>query len=370
VEEQSDILIIGAGAAGLATAACLKQRGLEATPLEASDIPGHSWAAGYDALKLHTIRRLSSLPRYPMPRSYPLYPTRDQMVAYLHEYARHFGIVPRHHQRVQRVQPEQETWRVQTLTDTFGCRVLVGAPGIFDSPVQPQWPGMDTFAGSLQHTSTYKNARPFAGKHVLIIGAGNSGAEIAVDVLRQAASVTVSIRNGVNVVPQSLLGIPIQLWSLLVLHLPPAATQAISSVLLKRSEARLQRAGIPKSPEPILQAHGIPIIGLNLVNAVRAGKIAIKGAVTSFGPQSVSYADGTQQPADAVLLATGFQPALQYLNGVVNFDQRGFPRRDGVRSLDYPNLFFAGYNYGIAGTLNNIRRDTPILADQIAALVS
>jgi cation diffusion facilitator CzcD-associated flavoprotein CzcO len=367
METASDVLIIGAGAAGLATAACLKHYGIDALVLEAGDAPAQSWAAGYDALKLHTIRRYSGLPRYPMPRTYPLYASRDQVVSYLQDYARHFDIVPRTGQRVQTAQQTDDGWLVTTASDTFRSKILVAASGIFAAPVEPHWPGMETFRGSIQHTSSYKNAAPFAGKRVLIIGAGNSGAEIAVDVMKRAASTTVAIRNGVNVVPLSLLGVPIQLWGLLVLRLPPAVTRVVAKVLLKRAEARLQSAGIPKSPEPLLQAHGIPIIGLSFINAVREERIQVKPAVTSFGEQEVTFADGTRQPFDAVLLATGFQPALGYLDGLISFDERGFPKRDRVRSLDHPNLYFVGYNYGIAGTLNNIRQEAPIAAAQIAA---
>jgi cation diffusion facilitator CzcD-associated flavoprotein CzcO len=305
-----------------------------------------------------------------MPRSYPLYPTRDQMVAYLGQYASHFDIVPRTSQRVSRVTRDQDGWLISTAGgDTCRCRILVAASGIFDSPVLPRWPGMDAFEGSLLHTSSYRNGLPFAGQRVLIIGAGNSGAEIALDLIPHAHSVTVAIRNGVNIVPLSLLGVPIQMWSLLVLRLPPAVTRVIAGVLLKRSEARLQKAGIPKSPEPILQAHGIPIIGLGLINAVASKAVNIKGAVASFdGGRAVTFADGSRESFDSVLLATGYSPALHYLDGVIHFDERGFPRRDGGRSLDFPDLFFAGYNYGIAGTLHNIYRDAPIIADQIAAL--
>jgi indole-3-pyruvate monooxygenase len=370
VTQSDSIVIIGAGAAGLATAACLKQRGLQATILEASESTGHSWACGYDALKLHTIRRFSGLPYFPMPRSYPLYPTRDQMVAYLEDYASHFDIVPRTGQRVSRVTRDQDGWLISTEGgDTFRSRILVAATGIFDSPVVPKWPGIDRFEGSLEHTSSYKSGLPFAGHRVLIIGAGNSGAEIALDLIQHAGSVTVAIRNGVNIVPLHLLGVPIQMWSLLVLHLPPAVTRVVAGVLLKRSEARLRKAGIPKSPEPILESHGIPIIGLGLINAVTSGAVTIKGAVASFdGSRTVTFADGSQESFDSVLLATGFSPALHYLDGLIGFDERGFPRRDGVRSLDFPDLFFAGYNYGIAGTLHNICRDTPLLADQIVEL--
>ncbi|HEU5439071.1 MAG TPA: NAD(P)-binding domain-containing protein [Ktedonobacterales bacterium] len=368
---ETDVVIVGAGAAGLATAACLKRLGVASEVLEASEQAGHSWAAAYDALHLHTVRRYSSLPGWPMPRRYPRYAARDQVVAYLEAYATHFGIAPRYGQRVTRAEPTGEGgWRVTTQAgEEWVARVLVAASGVVANPVTAAYPGMDEYGGKLLHSREYRNAAPFAGQRVLVVGAGNSGAEIAVDLLEGGAAVTVAIRVGVNAVPLSLLGVPIQYWALLVAKLPPSVTRVVTKALLRRSEARLKAAGMPKSPEPILQAHGIPIIGLRLLEAARAGKIKITGAIERFEPDGVAFKDGTRQPFDAVIMATGYRPALGYLDGLVTLDERGFPARDMVTSLDQPSLFFVGFNYGLAGTLNIIRREAPIAAQRIAALL-
>lgn len=364
---QAGVVIVGAGAAGLATAACLAQRGVGAEVLEASPDAGHSWATAYDALRLHTVRRFSGLPLYPMPRRYPRYATREQMVAYLRDYAAHFGIQPRFGADVTRAERTEDGWRVETRAgDEWGARVLVAASGIYANPYTATYPGQETYTGTLMHSSAYRSPAAFKGRRVLVVGAGNSGAEIAVNLLDGGARVTVAIRQGVNAVPLSLLGVPIQYWALLVERMP-RLTAAIAPVLLRRSEARLRRAGIPKSAEPVLQAHGIPIIGLRLLDAAREGKIAIAGAIERFEPHGVRYADGTSTEYDAIILATGFRPALGYLDGLVTLDERDFPARDGVRSLDQPDLFFVGLRYTVAGTLNNIRRDAPVAAQQIAA---
>ena len=367
---ETEVVIVGAGAAGLATAAGLKRSGVPFELLEASERVGNAWASSYDALRLHTVRRYSGLPYYPMPRSYPRYPSRDQVVSYLDAYARRFGIEPRIGQRVVRAAPASDGWNVSSQDTTYHCRVLVAASGVQANPVVPASPGRDAFRGTVIHSREYRNAAAFAGQRVLVVGAGNSGAEIAVDLLGAAHEVTIAVRVGVNAVPLSLLGVPIQYWALLVLRLPPVVVAPLSRVLLRRSEARLRAAGLPKSPEPVLQSHGIPIIGLRLLDATRAGRIKVAGAIQRFEPTGVRFADGTLREVDAVILATGFRPALDYLEGLITFDERGFPKRDRVRSLDQPNLYFMGFNYGIAGTLNNIRMEAPVAAALIATALA
>lgn len=366
-EHTADVVIVGAGAAGLATAACLKRLGPAAIVLEGSDEIGHAWASGYDALRLHTVRRYSRLPLRAMPRSYPRYASRDQVVTYLQHYARRLKLDVRLNRRVERVERLDDGWRVWTASDTFTCRVLVCASGIVANPVLPTYPGMETYRGTLAHSSMYRSAAPFAGQRVLVVGTGNSGAEIALDLLKAAQSVTLSIRNGLNVVPLSLLGVPIQYWALLVARLPRPVTAPLAKVLLRRSAERLKRAGLPPSSVPVLESEHVPVIGLGLLDAVRSGRIGVMGAIERFTESGVVFVDGTERDYDAVLRATGFRPALSYLTGLVTLDGRGFPAREGARSLDQPDLYFVGLNYGIVGTLNNIRKDAPVAAKQIAA---
>jgi cation diffusion facilitator CzcD-associated flavoprotein CzcO len=369
MEYETEVVIVGAGAAGLATAACLARRGVRSILLEASSEVGHAWASAYDALHLHTVRRYSGLPLRPMPRSYPRYASRDQVVAYLQDYAARQHIDVRLNQLVRSATRTEIGWRVVTASDVFTCRALVAASGVVANPYVPSYPGMEVYSGTLLHSSAYRNAAAYAGKRVLVIGAGNSGAEIAMDLMRGGAAVTVAIRQGVNAVPLSLLGVPIQYWALLVARLPRPVTEPLARMLLRRSTVRLRRAGLPKSPEPVLEAHGIPIIGLSLLEATQAQRIGVVGAIARFTPTGVCLVDGRELDYDAIILATGFHPALSYLAGLVSFDARGFPARDRARSTQYPNLFFMGYNYGIVGTLNNIRLDAPVVAGQIAHLL-
>jgi cation diffusion facilitator CzcD-associated flavoprotein CzcO len=365
MERQSDVLIVGAGPAGLAAAACLAQRGVEHILLEQGAEPGACWANYYDRLRLHTVRRLSGLPFHPIPARYGQYITRDQLTTYLRDYAtaRRLGV----HAGEEAVRARRDGdsgWVVEIPDATYRARTLITATGIFRNPIRPRFPGMDAFGGSMIHSADYRNAAPYAGQRVLVVGAGNSGAEIALDLATTAAHVGIAIRNGVNIVPRDLLGIGIQRWAILVASLPPGVTRTIAPPLLARSVARQRAAGIPRSPRGVLEGGDgrVPVIGLGLIDAARAGRVTIHPGVERFEPGHVRFQDAVAAPYDAVVLATGFRPALDFLADAITRDAAGFPARVGQRSAEHPDLFFAGLNYSFAGTLNNIRRESPGLA--------
>ncbi|HEX6540152.1 MAG TPA: NAD(P)/FAD-dependent oxidoreductase [Ktedonobacterales bacterium] len=368
-ERASDpVLIVGAGPAGLAAAACLKQRKVPIRIFEAGDSPAYTWRRLYDRLHLHTVRPLSGLPGYPMPRRFPRYPAREQVVEYLDTYARHFGLVIETGMPVERAALDEDGWRVGTPLGAHTGRALVSATGIFSNPMQAHYPGEESFQGQIAHSAEYRNATPFAGQRVLLIGVGNSGAEIAVDLAEHGAHPTISIRAGANVVPRQLAGIPIQRWAHFITHLPPSVTQRVlAPVMLRQAVRRQTQAGVPRPTVGILEKPGVPVIGLELLQHARAGAIAIRPAVERFTERGVRFVDGHEEPFDCVLVATGYRPALGYLSGVLPLDDAGFPRMDGVRSLDLPNLYFVGMYNNIRGTLFNIAHEAPQVAQALSA---
>jgi cation diffusion facilitator CzcD-associated flavoprotein CzcO len=361
------VIVVGAGASGLATAACLKQIGVPSVLLEAGDDIATTWRSLYDRLHLHTVKHLSGLPGYPMPAKAPRYLSRDAVVAYLRDYARHFDLRIETGQRVTRAARRAGAWVVETPGGERTAHTLVSTTGVFANPDTVRYPGQEAYTGRLEHASTYREPSRYAGRRVLIVGSGNTGAEIAIDLAEHGVTTSVSIRAGANVVPRELLGLPIQRWAHVIAALPPFVTRRIAAVLLRNAARRQQKAGVPRPTGSIIGRPGVPVIGLDFLRLARAGAIGIRPGIQSFRPDAVVFADGRAEFYDVVMFATGYRPALDYLDGMLTLDGGGWPARDGVRSTDQPNLYFVGMQYDIRGTLFNIANEAPLAARQITA---
>lgn len=197
-----------------------------------------------------------------------------------------------------------------------------------------------------------------------MVGVGNSGAEIASELASTGANVTVSVRSGAHVVPLRLLGIPIQYWSLWTQKLPGALQSLVTGATMKAMRLLRGPPVLPPSVRPLLERP--PIIGFKLIEAIRAGRINVRGDVVAFTADGVQFADDTREAFSYVILATGFRAALGALGDLVTRDDRGFACRERVASLDHPRLYFIGHNYGTVGALLNIGHDSHFLADLIA----
>jgi indole-3-pyruvate monooxygenase len=366
VAKSAQVIIVGAGPAGLAAGACLKQQGSTPLIFEAGAAPGYTWLRLYDRLHLHTVKALSGLPGFPMPRDFPRYPSRAQVADYLAAYAKHFGLAIETNCPVTRAALEDGRWLVTTPKGDYRAQVLVSATGIFSQPIEATYADMELFGGRILHASAYQNAAPYAGQRVLIVGSGNTRAEIAVDLAEHGAKPTISIRAGANVVPLNLLGVPIQRWAHLIAVLPRSVTSLVAPVLLRRSARRQERAGVPRPAYGVLERPGIPVIGLDLLHHTQQGTIRVAGAIERFTSTGVCFANGEQADFDTIILATGYRPALGYLADAIMLDDAGRPPMDGVRAAGVPHLYFVGMNYGLLGTLFNISREAPIVADLIA----
>ena len=360
------IAIIGAGPAGIATARELARRGLPYRLLEQGDSPAHVWRNLYDSLTLHTGKHMSALPGMPFPAGTSLFPTRSQFVAYLDAFIERFGIRVETGVHVRRAVPaSRRLWVLQTSIGDIDASAVVMATGIVSWPVVPSFPGQEEFTGRILHSNEYNRPDPFAGKRVLVVGCGNSGAEIASELGNANADVTIAIRTGANVVPLTILGVPIQYIAYGVRKLPPPARKALVSMVRR---VTLMRQGPPVLPMPPWDPlDRIPLIGFHLVDAIRAGKVRVKPAIRAFQARGVSFTDGTEGEYDVVILATGYRAALQPIEGLVRVDKAGFAlRKDRVTSADCHDLYFVGHNYDSAGGLMNIAQDSILVADILA----
>ena len=364
-ESSVDVVVIGAGPAGLATSQQLSARGIAHVVLERGDAVGHTWANLYDSLTLHTGKHLSSLPGLRFPRAYPLFIPRPLFCDYLRRYADTFRVPVETESAVIAVRRTNGGWRIVTARRERRATVLVIATGIVANPQRPRIPGADTFRGRLIHSVEYRNPAPYAGRRVLIVGVGNSGGEIGSEIARAGGHVTMGVRSGANVVPRTLLGVPIQYLAYWVRKLPRPAQDAIVAGVRKLTELRRGPPVLPRPRHSSLDA--IPMIGFHLVDAIRAGRVHVKPGIAELTPDGARFVDGSSEAFEDVILATGFAPALGPLGDSVRTDAKGFALRTArVASVDQPNLYFVGHNYDATGGLYNIRVDARLAAERIA----
>jgi len=359
-------VVIGAGPAGLATSRELGRRGIDHVVLERGEALGHTWAHLYDSLVLHTGKHLSSLPGLPFPRTTRLFPSRHDFLHYLHEYARRFDLPVRTHADVETVKRADGTWSVRTKGGgDLTASVIVMATGIVSNPFIAPIPERTRFGGRVLHSVEYRRPDAHAGRRVLVIGAGNSAGEIAAELAAAGAQVTVAVRSGARVVPRDLFGIPIQYLAVVISRFPRHVQQAIAAAIARASEVARGPAVLPAPPRT--RCSDVPLIGFHLVDAIRAGTIRVQKGVAEFTPAGVRFDDGSDEPFDDVIMATGYRAAVGTLGSSIRTDACGFAVRTGrVASADQPNLYFVGHNYDTRGGLRNIAQDARLVGKLIA----
>ena len=361
------VAVIGAGPAGLAASHALARRKIDHVVLEKGEAVGHSWSNVYESLRLHTGKHMSALPGMPFPRPAPLFVRRQALLDYLQAYARHFSLPVETRCAVTGVQRQTDGWQISTAGGELGGRHLIVATGIMSEPRLPQFEGQEEYQGRVIHSAEYRRPETYIGKQVLVVGVGNSGAEIATELARAGARVAISVRTGANFVPLTLLGVPIQYYSRWMQALPRSVREVIASAGSAAVERLRGGSGLEKPDYGPLEKQ--PVIGFGLVNAVRDGSIVTRTGIQRFIKDGALFTDGRSEGFDEVILATGYRAAIGMLDSLVHRDERGFAARDRVISLDQPDLYFVGHNYGAIGALLNIGRDAGLTAKIIASRI-
>ncbi|NJA59752.1 NAD(P)/FAD-dependent oxidoreductase [Streptomyces sp. NEAU-H3] len=369
------VYVVGAGPGGLAVAAALRGRGVPAVVVEKADKVGNSWRGHYDRLHLHTTRRLSSLPGLRMPRRFGRWVRRDDVVAYLEKYAEFHELDVLTGVAVERVEalPDGGGWRVRA----GGGRVLEGravvvATGFNHTPYVPGWPGLDAYGGEVLHAGAYRAAEPFRGKDVLVVGVGNTGAEIAVDLAEGgAARVRLAVRTPPYILRRSTLGWPAQRTGILIRRLPVRLVDLLADPVCRLSVPDLGDKGLARPSGGLAtraRQGAIPVQDVGLVAAVRAGRVEPVAAVEEFTDGDVVLADGSRVRPDAVVAATGYRRGLEPLVGHLGvLGPDGRPRVRGARTAKHaPGLYFTGYTNPISGMFRELALD----ADRIAAKIA
>lgn len=364
------IVVIGAGAAGLAAAAALTRRGIAAEVLDRGNVVGESWRDRYDTLHLHTPKSHSGLPFRPMPPGWPRYPGRDRVAAYLGDYAACFGIRPRFGTEVLEVAPAKHGWRVVTADGAEEADAVVVATGLNARPVLPGWPGLDGFPGRVLHSSVYRNAGGFP-KRVLVVGFGNSGADIALELCDAGCQVQLAVRSPVNVVPRDLLGVPVVRLQLLQKVFGARIADRLAAPLLRLAVGDLRKVGLGRAAKgpaaQIVEDGRIPVLDHGVVARLHDGSIRVRPGVERFDGSSVLFADGAQAQVDAVVLATGFRTGLEDLLREVPQVLRpdALPRAHGAPG-PLPGLYFCGFATRPAGQFRSTGQDARQIARDLA----
>jgi cation diffusion facilitator CzcD-associated flavoprotein CzcO len=366
-----EAIVIGAGPAGLAVAACLKRLGAGVRLLERAGTVGAAWRGHYARLHLHTPKGRSGLPFRPMPGSYPRYPSRDQVIGYLEEYAAAEALAPELGIEVTSVEPDGAGWAVRHSGGTARAGAVVFATGLADRPSRPDWPGRAGFPGPVVHARDYRSPAGLPGGRVLVVGFGNSGGEIALDLAEAGRAVEIVVRGPVNLLPKELLGLPIVSFGLLQKVFPYRVADALTAPVLRLALGDYRRYGLKKSAKgPVAQVREdgrIPLIDIGTLARIRDGSIRVRPGIERIDGTEVRFADGSAGASDAIVLATGYRVDLRGMLGGVPgvLDAAGRPLVSGGRTAA-PGLYFCSYRPTPNGQLRQIGTEARAIAADLA----
>jgi cation diffusion facilitator CzcD-associated flavoprotein CzcO len=370
-DRSAQAIIVGAGPAGLAVAACLKRAGIESLLLEQSDRVGSSWHRHYERLHLHTDRDRSQLPFLPFRPGTPRYPSRLQFIDYLGDYARSFQIEPRFGQQVVSAKHSNGAWEVETSEARIAAPSLIIATGRNRVPVAADWPTLGSFRGEVLHSCSYRNGSAFKDRRVLVVGLGNSGGEIAIDLFEHGAHPSLAVRSAVNIIPRELFGVPILALAIALSKLPAAIVDRLNGPILRVVVGDLTPYGLAR-PEHgpmrgIRESGRVPLIDVGTVELIKRGAVKVYPAVEGFSEDGVHFAGGEHRPFDAVILATGYRARVNALlsDTIGVLDPDGTPALSGDECA-LPGLYFCGFRVTPTGMLREIAIEARAIANAIS----
>ena len=345
-----DVVVVGAGPAGISAALALKDEGVRALILERSDRVGAPWRARYERLRLNSARRFSHLPARPFPNGTPTFPSRDQLIAHLEHHSREEGLELRFGANFTRIDRDDSGWVARVNDGKIRARQMIVATGYDHTPAIPAWPGRDRFQGRILHSAGYKSAGPFRDQRVLVVGPGSSGMEIAYDLAEGgAAKVWLSARTPPNILMrEGPAGIPGDVIAHVMLHLPTRFADGVARLGRKLAVGDLAAYGLPVPEEGVfarLERLGVApaIVDSEVIEAVKQQRIEVVGGVESLDGTSAQLAGGGQVEPDVLIAATGYRRGLEPLVGQLGFlGDDGLPLALGERPAA-EGLRFIGY---------------------------
>jgi putative flavoprotein involved in K+ transport len=371
-----DVVVIGAGPSGLAVARELEHRHRVSTlVVDKAAAPAVSWRNRYDNFRLNTNGFLSHLPGQRIPLSAGRWPTKEDMVRYFDGYVRRQDITLALGCEVNRIDQAAGGWLVDTSSGQIRTPAVVLATGNYHTPVVPPWPGLSHFAGEILHSGDFRNAWPFRGRDVLVVGAGNSAADIAVHLADDGArKVWLAVRTPPHLVRRAMGPIPSDVFLELFARVPARIVDPFIAHLNRLLFGDLSVYGFRRPPlglkATVEQRGRIPTLADELVDAVRAGRVEVVAAVAAVEPHRVILDDGTAVKPEVIVAATGFSTDLDGLVGHLGvLDEHGDPH-GGFASHLGDGMFAIGYGIPPRGPLRAIRLAATPLAGQVAAYLA
>jgi cation diffusion facilitator CzcD-associated flavoprotein CzcO len=346
------VAIIGAGPSGITAGKNLIQAGVKNFVIyEKSDQVGGNWvfndrtqhSSVYETTHLISSRHYSEYFDYPMPADYPDYPSHTQMLTYFQGYANHFGVMPYIQFNTEVTKAEEQPDKTWKLTLSNGkveiFDHLMVANGHHWDPRLPDYEG--EFTGEFIHSHTYKRAAPFAGKRVLVIGAGNSACDISVETARVSAFTAISMRHGQYIVPKFIYGQPPDVVNARVAWLPSWIRMPLFYLTLRLAIGRYEDYGLEKPKHGMLQAHVTN--NSEILYAIRHGKVHVRKDIKRFNGKQVEFVDGRTEEFDTIIAATGFRITFPFFDkSLLSFEEGVPPLFQHVFHPEHPSLTFIG----------------------------
>lgn len=366
-----NISIIGAGPAGLAVAGVLTDLGKEFSIYEKAKTVAPMWHKHYDRLCLHTVKEYSALPLFSIPKSFPTYLTKTDVVEYMESYKAHFNIQPKFDTHIKNIQANKGKWIIESNRETFSSNNLVLCTGINRIPNYPNWQGFDKENVNIIHSRFYKNPSPFLAAKTLVVGMGNTGAEIALDLANSDVDIDLSVRSIVNIAPRDILGRPSQKSAKMLDKLPFGMGDAIGTFVKNRVVGDLSKYGLETSKDSVVkqlkETGKTAVLDLGTVAKIKEEKIKIKKGIKSLNGTSVNFNDGSTKKYDKIILATGYKANIEeFFPGVeTQFNIDGIPS-NWQGSGNFKSIYFCGFdNYKLGGILGTIYNDSQKIANNI-----
>lgn len=374
--QETRAVVVGGGAAGIAAVKALHEAGVDTTGVERASELGGLWrlapeTPAYEGLRLNTSKPRTEFSDHPMPAEWPDYPSRAQMLAYLQGYADRFGVTERYRLRttVLSARRVDGRWQVET-TGPDGRTVqsydhLVVANGHNHEPRFPEPPYPGTFTGSQSHAHSYVRPQEYDGQRVLVVGTGNSAMDIATELADHAATVLVSARRGVWVLPKHLLGRPSdQLNGALAALLPWKVRQTVSQTVLRLAGPRHAGPALPPPTQGVLQDH--PTLSDSVPRLVAEGRILARAGIERFDGPRVHFADGTSDEVDHVIWCTGYRAEVPFLEPDVVADPTSLLLYRHVFPVDDPTLSFVGLMQSTGSALPVVEAQGRLVAAHVS----